>query len=387
MRRVVTISALVAVVLSVIAGIAFWRWYAWITTPPEQLAVASGELPSIDGPRMAAEWEPATGVLVAWPLHLPRDLIVALASEVRLYVTVSDDEARADAAGKLTAWGVPDNACTFIVTPQGDGWYGTRDWGPVAVFDRTGRCHLVDARYLDYPASGPGDGDAVYWLSRVEGLDFSPDDDAPAAVAETLGLPRVEFPYALTGGAVATDGLGTAFVTEAVIRENELLGVSRERLLEAAESVLGIERFVVVPNYERLGVHHIDCLLKLLDSERILVKRPPRDHEEYRAVEKAVEVLSNQSSPSGRPYEVLRIDTPRYRDDELANYTNALILNGRVYVPLFGIDADEQAMAIWRRVMADHEVLGFEYEGEHGWTYTDALHCRAKAIWDPDPER
>ncbi len=387
LRRVITIVLVAAVALTVICGVLFWLWHTWITTPPRRIVVAQPAGAAIEDARMAAEWEPATGVLIAWPFRLPRELVVALASAVRLYITVKDDFSQQQAARTLTTWAVPLQACTFIVAPQGDGWYGTRDWGPFAVFDASNDCHLADARYIDYPVSGPGRDDPIYWLTKLEDLDFLPDDQAPAAVAESLRLPRIELHFALTGGAVATDGRGTAFITESVIRENEALGVPKDQFFAAAEAMLGIERFIVLPNYEEMGVHHIDCLLALLDGERILVKRPPRDHYQYEYVERVVEVLSQQLTPSGKPYEVLRVDTPRYAEDWLANYANALILNQKVYVPLFGIDADEEALETWQRAMPGYQVLGFEFDGEDGWTYTDALHCRIKAIWDAHAEQ
>jgi hypothetical protein len=79
----------------------------------------------------------------------------------------------------------------------------------------------------------------------------------------------------------------------------------------------------------------------------------------------------------------LRIDTPRYHKDYLANYTNSLILNRKVYVPLFGIPGDKQALETWRSAMPGYEVFGFEFDHEQdGWSFTDSLHCRTRAIWD-----
>ncbi len=386
-RRRIVRSVLLGVAIASAAVIALGvSWYVHITTPPEHIDPQTWRLPEITGPRLAAEWEPAAGVLIAWPLRLPRDLVCALAEEVVLYVTVADDGARADADRTLRDWGLSAEAYAFIRTAQGDGWYGTRDWGPFAVFDDAGRCHLADARYIDYPVSGPDPGDHLYWLTKIDGdLDFAPDDEAPAAIAQVLDLPRLELPFALTGGAIDTDGQGTAFVTEAVIRENAALGVPKRQLLAAAKATLGLHRFIILPNYEQLGVHHIDCLMKLLDEERILVIRPPADHPQHEYAEKAVRVLASHQSVSGRPYQILRIDTPRYRGDELASYVNALILNRKVFVPLFGIEAEDEALAVWREVMPGHEVRGFESAGESAWTYTDAIHCRTKAIWDPRP--
>jgi hypothetical protein len=201
---------------------------------------------------------------------------------------------------------------------------------------------------------------------------------------------RTELPVALTGGNLLFDGHGTAFATQILIDENIARGTPRDRFLHILKEELGVGRFHVLPNFEKhgfegsgLGIHQIDCLLKLLDAERILVKRTPKDHPDFEHVETAVRHLARLKSVHGRPYTLLRIDTPRYHKDYLANYTNSLILNGKVYVPLFGIPADTQALKTWRAAMPEHEVFGFPFDHrEDGWSYTDALHCRTRAIWD-----
>ena len=82
LRRVATIVVVAVIVLTAICAIVFWRWHAWVTTPPRRIAVTPAVAGTIEDARMAAEWEPATGVLIAWPFHLPRELVVALASDV-----------------------------------------------------------------------------------------------------------------------------------------------------------------------------------------------------------------------------------------------------------------------------------------------------------------
>ena len=72
------------------------------------------------------------------------------------------------------------------------------------------------------------------------------------------------------------------------------------------------------------------------------------DHPAYPPIERAVCELSRLSNVDGRPYQLLRIDTPRDYHDKLANYTNSLIVNRTIFVPLFGIPADAAALDTWR---------------------------------------
>jgi agmatine deiminase len=351
--------------------------------------------PPLPDIRAAAEWEPATGLLIAWPLRLPRELLVEVARRETLFVMVADDSGGEQARETFRSWGIPPSKVELIPAEQGDGHYATRDWAPFAVFDGASRCRLGDARYVDYPLAGYESGQPLVWLSRLyPGTDFRPDDAAPGAVARALRIESLGLPFAFTGGNALVDGLGSALATEILVDENRELGVPEARLREALKETLGVTRLVLVPNFERPGAQHVDCLLKLLDPERILLKRTPPDHPDHARIEEIAATLSKTPSAYGRPYEVLRIDTPRYSEnprmstrwgtssDRLANYTNSLILNDRVFVPLFGIDGDARALSTWRDALPGHEVLGFEYEGEDGWDFTDSLHCRTKAIWD-----
>ncbi len=343
--------------------------------------------------RLAAEWEPAVGVLIGWPLHLPEDLVIALAEEVPLHVVVAGEDAEREAREQLAEWGLPPERLRFLRARQSSGHYGTRDWGPFALFDEEGNLSLLDARYVDYPLSRAGVDEPLAWLRQVmPGFTLESENAAPAALAEQLGLPRVETRLAFTGGNVELDGMGTAFSTEVLARENEALGVPRAEALAEAKRLLGIERWIFLPDFEAdWGAQHIDCVARLLDEERFLVKRVSPESPDHGAIERLVAAIGRLETPWGRPYEVLRIDAGRYEGAGLldgglrdASYVNALVLNGSVFVPLFGIESDEPALAAWRAAMPGYRVRGFRYaDPERRWTYTDALHCRTKALFDP----
>jgi agmatine deiminase len=157
-----------------------------------------------------------------------------------------------------------------------------------------------------------------------------------------------------------------------------------------------------------IGIQHIDCLLKLVDEETILVAQPPEDHELFSIYENIVKnELSKLKTAYGRPYIIKRIKIAQYYEEDLTAYltayTNSLILNKNVYVPLFGIKEDSLALKTWESVMPGYTIKGFNYvldeqpiKSEYkfrgfdelgvktGWLYEDAVHCRTKAIWDED---
>ena len=98
--------------------------------------------------RTAAEWEPAIGTMVAWPLAVPYKLVVELAKDNHLFTLVENDSTKADAQRWYTKWGIDPLRNTFIIAPQGiDAWW-TRDWGPSAVFVPDGTMYLGDGKYI-----------------------------------------------------------------------------------------------------------------------------------------------------------------------------------------------------------------------------------------------
>lgn len=355
----------------------------WTALVAATAAVAAEDAPRL--PRVAAEWEPALGAMVAWPPVVPDALLVEIAEDDRLFLLVDDAEMRAEAETRLAEMGVDLGSVEFISVGASEDLAWTRDWGPFGLFDEHGAHHFADPRFVTYPMSTP-DCDGRLYDMDLPLLFGSVDDTATAKVARSLGFSNVELPYAFTGGNALVDGHGTAFSTCVMLNENRrLLGIPEEEFFRAVEARLGITRYVVLPNFEWFGIQHIDCLMKPLDEETILVKRVPEGHPDHAPIEAIVAHLASLKNPHGRPYRILRIDTPPYLFGHyVANYTNSLILNRKVLVPFFGIPADEKALETWREAMPGYEVIGFENSGALGWTWYDALHCRVRAIWDPE---
>lgn len=356
--------------------------------------------------RVAAEWEPALGVLVCWPPFVPHRLLIEISRDSRLYVLAESPQQVEEAQVWFRGWGMDLDRVEFLEIPGGDDAAWTRDWGPHPVFTAAGELRLADARYdqstpdsaldCDAPLKTPWNGG---WGERFKDYDVKLDDAAPTAIAGALGLQALDVPFVMTGGNFMTDGRGTALSSCILTNENRRNGVSDEQFFDQAAQLLGLERYTILPNFEDEGIQHVDCLFKLLDDRRILLARPPADHplfERYEAF--ANQVLPALETADGGPFEILRIDTAAYRGAALAAYTNSLVLNDVVYVPLFGIPQDQVALAQWQAALPGHRIKGFEFVledepmladmarrmyGEIGWRNFDALHCRTRAVWDP----
>jgi agmatine/peptidylarginine deiminase len=322
------------------------------------------------GPRLVAEWEPAVGALVVFPFELPDELVRDLAAEAPLFVLVGDAD-RAAAAEKLRGLGVDSARAQFVPTAARSPW--TRDWGPHQVARPDGAIALVDHVFRGYPWV-PADcapEHFTYRMGRMEG-----EDEAVPMLASALGLATVSLPAIATGGNLLTDGRERAFCTRAQIIENhDLADEAAYRAL--LRETLGITDLVVLENTEPFGIQHIDCWLKVIDPETLLIKAAPVGHPEHAPIERNVALLAQLTTPSGGRYRIERIDCPPFRGDRLPAYTNSLRLGNVVHVPLFGGEADERALATYRAVLPSCEVRGYRFDG---WLHFDALHCRTRAL-------
>lgn len=362
--------------------------------------------------RIAAEWEPAMGVLVAWPPLLPKKLFQELNRDTILYVMVADSELKADAIEKFEQWELNLDRIHFVSTPPRNGKskygsYWVRDWGPFAVFNENKIMKLVSGRFCSTPATTfehPSillevDGAEEGYLRTPLDKPTGPETYMPGNIAEYFGQYNELFDFAFIGGNVLTDGLDMLISSRILLEENRQMNQTEpEAYFEKVAGCTGMNSYAITDIYENFGIQHLDCIMKVLDEETFFIARPPKDHPYYERIENIIsETISKMKNYYGKPYRIERFDTNRYSGDELAAYSNSLILNKTVYVPMFGIPEDQQALKRWEEVMPGYEIKGFEFivadepetkEGMFypniGWDAADALHCRTRAVWNPN---
>lgn len=327
---------------------------AWLLANPPPPAPASDPPPAAPV-RNVAEFEPCTGALIRYPLGVPYPLIHELAEEVTVHVVVSAASHPA-AVANFVAQGVDTSRVEWVVAPNNSIW--TRDYGPWFVFDGNGDLVILDHHY-NRPAR--------------------PQDDLiPQVVGALWGIPVVTHDLWHTGGNYMTEGHGISCSSDLVWDENP--GMTAAGIAEFMHDYYGLEAYHVLDDISIGGIHHIDTWGKLLDEETVLMKRVSPGHADYARIEANVAVVEGLTNAYGRPYTVVRVDCPPIPSGNVAAYTNSLILNGKVLVPLFNKPAeDAAALQVYRDAMPGYEVLGFQYSG---WITDDALHCRVMGIAD-----
>lgn len=304
--------------------------------------------------RRCAQWEPVTGALVrySYGFGLPIGLIREYSEDLTVHILCVSSQ-QANCYDYLSSNGVNMANVAFIDESTNSMW--TRDYGPQGIF-AGGVWSIVDHIYnrprpLDDQVNW---GLGSEWSCSVYGTDL-----------------------VHTGGNFLYDGHGTGFSTDLVWDENP--GMTHAEIAQTMQDYLGITDYVVLPDISLSGIHHIDCWMKVLNEETILVKEVSHGHPDYAELEANVAALEGLTNCYGRPYNVVRVLCGSISGGSaVAAYTNSMILNNKVFVPLYGISTDAGAIATYEAAMPGYEVLG--YTGS--WLSDDAIHCRTMEIHD-----
>ena len=308
--------------------------------------------------RNIAEYEPMQGVLIRYPFGISTSLIREMAEDVVIYCLVSSNQQNS-AYNSMNNAGVDMNNVEFIIGSTDSYW--TRDYGPWWVVDGNGDIGIVD---FTYNRPRPN------------------DNAAPYKVSQHLDVPYFSADVVSTGGNYMTDGNGIAAATQIAYTENSQCGTNDQSSVPLSpcayvDNVMydyyGIDTYHVVADPNDEYIDHIDCWGKYLSSSKMLIREVPISHPQYNDIEQVATYFENTLTASGVEWEVFRVYTPNDQP-----YTNSLILNNKVFVPIMNSQWDDDALEVYQAAMPDHEILGFT----GSWQSTDALHCRVKGIPD-----
>ena len=292
--------------------------------------------------RLPAEWEPAAGVLLAWP-HEGTDWAYMLDDIRRCYIDLAHAVARhavaviiapdcSDARRALAD--IPADRILFCDIPTDDTW--TRDYGVITTLDAAGNPILND---FGFNAWG-----GKFGHSR---------DNAVTAGLISRGLlhgsVRDLNHIILEGGSIESDGRGTILTTSHCLltptRNPQFNGKADvERMLAdtlGARHVLWLDHGALEGD-DTDG--HIDTLARLAPDDTILYTAATHDgtpDSQTPALEEMHRQLREMRTPAGQPYNLIELPLPHpiYDEDGLrlpATYANFLVLNDAVVMPVYG---------------------------------------------------
>ncbi len=308
----------------------------FVTAPPE-------------GPvRNVAEFERMQAVLIRYPFGISYSVIAEMAEDLTVLTVVEDQSEENYVTSQYSSNGVNLSNCEFLHAPTNSIW--SRDYGPWFIFDGNDDPGIVNFPY-----------------NRPRPL----DDEIPIQVATYLGINLFGMDITGAGGNYMTDGMGISSSSDLVWEENPSL--SHADIDQMVYDYLGINTYHVVPDPNNTYIDHIDCWGKFLDVDKVLIREVPSSHAQYDEIEATAAYYASQNSAYGTPFEVYRVYTPNNQP-----YTNSLILNEKVLVPIMGSQWDDDALQAYEVAMPGYEIVGLT----GSWESTDALHCRTKGIAD-----
>ena len=298
--------------------------------------------------RNPAEFEPMQGVLIRYPFGISLEIIQEMSEDVEVVTIVANTAQQTTVETQYQGYGINLSHCSFLIAPSDSYW--TRDYGPWFIITGDDEQGIVD---FEYNRPRPN------------------DDQIPIEFGNANGIPVYYMDLEHTGGNYMTDGQGISISTTLVYDENP--GMTPEEINQTMEDYLGIHTYHCYPDVNNEYIEHIDCWAKYLSPDTILIREVPTTHSQYDEIEASVSYFQSQNSCYGTPYNIARVYTPGNEP-----YTNSLILNDKVLVPITGSQWDDEALASYESAMPGYEVIGCT----GSWVSTDALHCRTMGITD-----
>jgi agmatine deiminase len=332
---------------------------------------------------MPAEWEPHEGTWLQWPqdkvyrgyeLKLERiwlNMVEALHEYENVHLIVSGERQREHVASQLQYLGIGGKNVDFYFIPTDDVW--ARDNGPIFVINNDGQTAITDWIF-----NGWGDR-----------FPYHLDDKVPSAIGTLLNLPVFRAPMVLEAGAVEVNGKGTFMATRSsIIDPYRNPGKSQQDVEVILSQYLGVTHFIWLTGAgrEECGKwgdetdSHIDIVARFADESTVLYNSTNNlSDPRYKLLSKSYEELQVATTESGKPLTLVPLPLPEvYQTSTMTNwrastltdaaYSNYLIGNNVVLVPVFGHANDDCALEIISEHFPDREIIGIEVVAliEHG---------------------
>lgn len=315
--------------------------------------------------RLPAEWEPQDAVMLTWPhkntawnwiLDEVIGLYEALATVISDYadVVIAAPENELDVIRtRLEAMGAPMEYIYLYPCQSNDTW--VRDHGPLTV-------ESVDGyKLLDFKFNGWGNK-FPYDLDDQISRQLFAQDAFPHAVIETQD-------WVLEGGSVETDGQGTLMTTSScLLNKNRNPDLSKEDIESRLKIAFGVKKINWLDHGYLAGDDtdgHIDTLARLCPNNTIVYTACDDEQDEHYVALKAMEEqLKTFTNADGEAYRLLALPWAgavlgRDSDARLpSTYANFLVVNEAVFVPIYDLPMDEEALEVVAQAFPGYEIMG-----------------------------
>jgi agmatine/peptidylarginine deiminase len=317
-------------------------------------------------PRLPAEWEPQSGVMLTWPhpgtdwadrldrvLPVFAEIGAAVSQRQALLSVCRSVEFAAMARKRLLAAGADPARLLFAVADSDDSW--ARDHGPLTTLGPAGPV-LNDFKFNGWGGKfAAGRDDAI--------------SAALAAIGSFAGAAFASRAMVLEGGAIESDGAGTLLATRAsVVTATRNPGLDTAAVEARLGEFLGLDRFLWLDHGDISGDDtdgHIDTLARFADPQTILHATAPAGDPDHPGLAAMAAQLEGFRTRDGRPYRLVALPFPGvHRDADgrrlPATYANFLVINGAVLLPVYGVATDAEAVRVVGEAFPGREVVAID---------------------------
>jgi agmatine deiminase len=104
------------------------------------------------------------------------------------------------------------------------------------------------------------------------------------------------------------------------------------------------------------GTGHVDMFMKIVGENTVLVAKYQPDQVDYQILEDCADLFESSNNGEGQPWKVVRIPQPdvyyiTFVLPVVRTYTNSLIVNNIVLLPVYNIPLDDDAVAVYQQVL------------------------------------
>ena len=336
------------------------QWDDYRVAHPEWFGVTAPPAVAI---RPLAEYEPTQSVMLRPSKSISKfhkEILKGLHGHVDHIAVLHVPEQLDDLNKQLKSLGMLDDSIDRIdIGEVNANW--TRDYGPLAVVSADNRIGLIDFRYYHGRAY---------------------DDAVPAKVGAHWGVQVFRPSLSLEGGNFMADPQGTCYATQKLYNQNG--GYSQKQVTKWFLEYMGCTQMVILKLPEKLGTGHIDMFSKLMDDRTVLLGEydPAVRPVNAAILEQNLGILKAVVTEGGESLEIHRLPLPWDDSEVWFTYTNSLIVNDVVLIPVFDGFDDEEAEALAAYEAAAPQLTQITINSDAIIPAGGAIHCVTMSVPD-----
>ena len=267
------------------------------------------------------------------------DIVTALDDRIAIVGVVADESQHNQVLARLKESNAPTKNLDLVQVPAVGMWI--RDYGPVFVRRQDGSFIVLDAEYIR--------------------MDHRADDWIPRYLAGYFKLPVIDIPLRLNGGNLLSNGEGWVFTTSQVISSNAKRGFDQMEVAQILSRYYGATDWMVFKPLSGEPTGHLDMFMTLVAPNIAVVGEfdPADDPDNARQLDAVAAQLAQAQTRSGS-MKVVRIPMPSHEDGKWRSYTNVILANGTLLVPIYpdaSLELDEQALKIYSELLPDRRIV------------------------------